>query len=170
MEIVRLSRADIIKGKNNIRYVYFEKLGGELPLRPLTDGQASQIEAVRTRGTVLKGMPKMDANGDVDVDGSDLDLTIDLEKASSASFEADALAVFYGIAETERNDQWTVNDVKRMQPVGIVNEIASVIYQMSGIKPKGRKVLEEAERFRQDQGGAPDITDAHDGVPTSRQD
>ena len=91
----------------------------------------------------------MGADGNPDPKKSNLSLDIDLELASLADFEADCLAVFYGMADDER---WTVDEVKKMQPPGAVAEIAEKVYQMSGVSKQKKKIdkerEEEVERFR----------------------
>lgn len=145
----RLTKADILRGNKSVYHEYFEELEGELPLRSLTDGQFAQIEAVRSRGSKMSGSPVLGKDGNPDPQKSKMSLDVDLEEVSLAENEADCLAVFYGIADDE---PWTIQDVKSLQPPGIVKHIAERVYKVSGINKKN-KMLEKArekeiERFR----------------------
>lgn len=132
-EIKKLTKKDIINGVLNTEWIYFTELKGELQLRPLTDAQWTKIESIRTRGVSISGMPNVDMNDKSNIDMSDVNLTMDLEKITTAEFEADCLALTYGlVAESD----WTIEEVKNLQPAGIVRKIADKIYDLSGIKPK----------------------------------
>lgn len=148
-EVKRLTKADILQGNKNVYYEYFEKIEGELPLKSLTDGQASQIESVRSRGSRMNGTPVMGKDGNPDHEKSKMNLDVDLEIVTLADHEADCLAVFYGIADS---DPWTVQDVKSLQPPGIVKDIADRIYKISGIQRRNKALSKarekEVERFR----------------------
>jgi len=78
-EVKRLTKADILQGNKNVYYEYFEKIEGELPLKSLTDGQASQIESVRSRGSRMNGTPVMGKDGNPDHEKSKMNLDVDLE-------------------------------------------------------------------------------------------
>ncbi len=148
-EVKRLTKADIIAGKDNVHYEYFDELDGELPLRSLTEGQWAQVEAIKARGSTMKGMPSIGKDGNPDMEKSQLGIEIDMEKMSLAEFEADCLAVFFGVAD---DNHWTVEDVKRMQPPGAVKKIAAKIYQITGVKSKYAKAVERAKNKQAEEG------------------
>ncbi len=152
--IRRLTKSDILNGNKDVKYVYFEDLGGELPLRSLTDGQYAQVEAVRTRGSRLKGMPTLDKDGNPDMEKSNMGVEIDMEKMTEAEHEADCLAVFYGIAD---GASWTVTDVKQMTPPGIVAKIAREIYIVSGVKSKKAKLSDRIAEGKLQEARAEEV-------------
>ncbi len=132
-EVKRLTKADLLKGKESVEYVFFEELDGELPLKPLTDGQWSQVRAVRFAGMKAKGKPG----------SSDPDMEFEVGKLREQSFEACALAVSFAIADGET---WTVDDVKRMRPAGIVEKIADEVFRITGVSPdEGVEFTKEQE-------------------------
>ena len=59
----KLTKADILKGVNNVKTQYFDKLGGEVEVRPLTEGEWAEIEALRGSGAKIKGRPTFDKSG-----------------------------------------------------------------------------------------------------------
>jgi len=130
----KLTKADILQGTNKVEQVYIEKLGGTIPLRPLTDGEFAQIDAMKTAGLKIKGKPQTE--GKKQGKKSDLEaqeMEIDIEAMQKNDFEADCLAVSFAIADDEK---WTVEEVKQM-PAGSAKEIAKAVYQLSGATPEG---------------------------------
>jgi len=149
-EVKRITKADILGGGNNVTYIYFEDLGGELPLGSLTDGQVAQIDAVKGRGSTMGGSPYIDKKtGNPDSKKSNLTLNINLEKAAEAEYEADVLAVFYGLRFDERI---MVDEIKKFKPAGIVKKIAAEVYKITGYDPKKKRMTEatvkDVKRFR----------------------
>lgn len=164
-EIRRLSKVDILSGKRREIAFYVEELGGEIILRPLTDGQWEQIKAVKSAGGRLTGNPVMSADGNVDrrASSESMKIEIDLKAASEQEYEADCLAVAYSLSDTRvSGETWTVNDVKRMEPPGVVRKIAMKVYAITGVS---KEAADWAESFREDQRGITDSTVAPDGVP-----
>lgn len=144
----RLTKADILMGKDNVSYEHFDELGGEIGLRPLTDGQYSRVEAVRARGTSLKGVPVIGKDGNPDLEKTQLGLEIDMEAMSVAEFEADALAVHLSLAD----DDWTLEEVRGFTPPGIVSKMAKRVYEISGVgrSALGEGLAEQARSFRKE--------------------
>src|SRR5690606_33913782 len=157
----RLSKSDLLQGRDQVHYVYFEELGGEIPLRPLTDGQWAQIQAIKSSGGILRGRPVMDADGDIDMSKTELALEIDVAKASEKDYEADALTVMYALADGSR---WTLEDVKQLRPAGIVQKIAKKVREISGVLPEQLSALES---FRRQSGGSGNRDSAPSGVSAS---
>ena len=148
-EVTRLTKSAILQGKQNVNYIMFEELGGELPLRPLTDGQFNQVEVMKMGGIKVKGQPKRKPTDfkkkgqqDVEVDMDGMNMELDLEAIQKQDFEADALAVSFAIADGEH---WTPDDVKQLRPPGIVKKIAQAVYELSGATPQG---AEDIKSFR----------------------
>lgn len=144
--MAKLTKADILKGASQVKTQYFEKLGGELDVRPLTEGEWAEIEALRGSGAKIKGSPKFDKNGSFDIRSmqKDLQVVIDSKEMQMLEFEAKAKAVAWGLS-TSSDNQWTVEEVKQLKPVGVVDDIARFIFKISGVTEEG---AEEARNFR----------------------
>ena len=54
-------------------------------------------------------------------------------------------------------ETWEVDEVKQLRPVGVVEEIAEFVFEISGVT---EEASEQARSFRQDTGGAEDNPDA----------
>lgn len=138
-EARRLTKADILQGRNKIHYVYVDELGGEIALRPLTDGEWAEVEETRLKGMKAKGKPGSD-NPDMELDIADI---------HRADFAADCLAVAYSMADSE----WNIADVKSL-PAGMAKKIANEVYKITGVDP-GEEGLnpamaEQVHSFRKD--------------------
>lgn len=155
----KLGRAELLKGADDTQEVSIRALGGAtIEIRPLTSGQFAQVDAIRNRGTKLEGQPVMDRNGNPDMENTKFNLSINMEDMTSSEFEADALAVFYGVVG---DYNWTVDEVKQIKPAGAVSEIARKIYQASGVMRSQREAL---DRFRKEPGRSEDGEAEPDGV------
>lgn len=146
--MAKLTKADILKGASQVKTQYFEKLGGELDVRPLTEGEWAEIESMRGSGVKIKGSPKFDRNGNFDIRSvqKDLQVVIDPKEMQMLEFEAKAKAVAWGLS-TSSDNQWTVEEVKQLRPVGVVDDIAEFIFKISGVTEEG---AEEARNFRKE--------------------
>ncbi len=146
--MAKLTKADILKGASQVKTQYFEKLGGELDVRPLTEGEWAEIESIRGSGVKIKGSPKFDRNGNFDIQSmkKDIQMVIDPKEMQMLEFEAKAKAVAWGLS-TSSDNQWTVEEVKQLRPVGVVDDIAEFIFKISGVTEEG---AEEARNFRQE--------------------
>jgi hypothetical protein len=146
--MAKLTKADILKGVNNVKTQYFDKLGGEVDVRPLTEGEWAEIEALRSNGAKIKGRPIFNKSGNLDIKSmqQNLQVEIDFEGIQLMEFEAKAKAVAWGLS-TSPDTQWTVEEVKQLRPVGVVDDIAEFIFKISGVTEEG---AEEARNFRQE--------------------
>lgn len=146
--MAKLTKADILKGVNNVKIQYFDKLGGEIEVRPLTEGEWAEIEALRSSGAKIKGKPTFDKSGSLDIKSmqQNLQVEIDSKEIQLMEFEAKAKAVAWGLS-TRPDNQWTVEEVKQLRPVGVVDDIAEFIFKISGVTEEG---AEEARNFRQE--------------------
>lgn len=164
IEVKRLSRADILSGRRREHVFCVEELGGEIVLRPLADGQWAQVMAVKSAGGKLTGRPVMDKFGNVDrkASGESMLVEIDLKTATEQEYEADCLAVAYSLSDTRPGGEtWTVNDVKRMEPPGVVKKIAMKVYAITGVS---KEAVDWASSFRADGRGSADSPVTPDGV------
>lgn len=149
----RLTKADILKGSSQVKTKYFDKLGGEVSVRPLTEGEWSEIEAMRGSGAKITGSPKFDKNGNFDIRSMQRDLQVEINSKDIQvlEFEAKAKAVAWGLSVN--GEEWTPDEVRQLRPVGIVGEIAEFIFEISGVT---NEASEGARSFRQDDGGSED--------------
>lgn len=167
MDPKRLTRQDILSGRRKEYAYYVEELGGELTLHPLTDGQWAQITAMKSAGGKMAGKPVIGARGELDAAASSANMRVEIDLATSVTneYEAACLAVAYSLSDTSvGGETWTVADVKRMEPAGVVKKIAAKVYAISGIS---KAVVEWAESFREDDRGTADSTASLGGVPAS---
>lgn len=146
--MAKLTKADILKGVNNVKTQYFDKLGGEVELRPLTEGEWAEIEALRSSGAKIKGRSTFDKSGNLDIKSmqQNLQVEIDSKEIQLMEFEAKAKAVAWGLS-TSPDNQWTVEEVKQLRPVGVLDDIAEFIFKISGVTEEG---VEEARNFRKE--------------------
>ena len=155
--MAKLTKADILKGASQVRTQYFETLGGELDVRPLTEGEWAEIESMRGSGAKITGSPRFNSKGDFDIKSMqrDLQVVIDSKEIQMLEFEARAKAVAWGLSVN--GETWEVDEVKQLRPVGAVEEIAEFVFEISGVT---EEASEQARSFRQDTGGAEDNPNA----------
>lgn len=164
--MVKLSKTDILEGRDSEHVVYFEELGGEIVLRPLTDGQWARISAIK--GDIGKIVTKPSYGKDRlgSISGvADMLLEVDLKRATENEAEADAQAVAYSLSDPQ-GEKWTVEDIRKMKPAGVVKKIAAKVYYISGVS---KEAAEWAKSFRGDGRGVADSISAHDGQPADEK-
>lgn len=144
-ESKKVSKAEILSGKDYEQTVYFEELGGEVTLRPLTEKQYGQVTAIKSAATKLVGGAVYDEHGNVDQQASteQMQVEVDIGRSQELELEADATAVAYSM--TTDGEKWNVDEVLSMRPIGIVKKIAAAVYELSGVT-KGR--VDTAKPFR----------------------
>lgn len=160
-DIKKLDKSAILNGAAQVHYEYVEELGGELALVPLTEGQYSQVSIIKSSGIKMKGNPSFDAEGRPDFSNvaSSFTMEMDLEKINESDFEADVLAVAYSLSGGT-GEHWTVEDVKKIRPAGIVSKVAKVVYSITGVTPAK---IEQVQNFRGKQGGSKSRRPSSDG-------
>lgn len=127
------TKAAILQGANRVETVSIPGVAESIPLKPLTDGQYSEIEQIRTKGMVVKGNPERSA---------DVTMDIDLEVSTRQSHLADVKAVYYSLATEEK---WTEEEIEAISPPGIVSKIAAEVYRISGVEQ-----IDKVKKFRKD--------------------
>lgn len=139
-KVIRLTRADILKTKDEPQWVNIDILGGEIPLVPLSDGEWAQIENKIVSGLTTKAskreLEKVKAVGEKELE--DYKFDIDIAAIQQNDYEADCMAVAFCMADGEK---WTVEDVKQIKPPGAVEEIAKKIYDISGVSKEKKKAV-----------------------------
>ena len=150
-DVKRLTKADIITGRDSVTYFYVEEFDGEIALHPLTEGQFNQVQQIKSAGSSLKGNAVMGEDGEIDkvATAKNLEINIDSTKASKYEFEGDATAVAYSMSSRD-GEKWTVEEVMEMRPPGVVKKIANEIYKISQVS---KEQAEHIASFREDFGG-----------------
>lgn len=160
-DVKRLDKSAILNGSAQVHYEHVEELGGELALVPLTEGQWAQVSVIKSSGIKMVGNPKFDADGRPDFAdvSSNFTMEMDLKKINECDFEADVLAVSYSLSGGT-GETWTVEDVKKIRPAGIVPRIAKVVYEITGVTPAQ---IQEVQNFRGKPGGTKSRRPSSDG-------
>ena len=132
-----ITRSDIISGKNNVETFHFDKIGGELRLRPLTDHEMQKIVArIKSEGIgTIKAKPVM-KNGTVDKDATmdGINMDFNIENAQMANYQGACLAITMSLDNEENSEEekFTEDELKQF-PAGSVDEIAAKVFEISGV-------------------------------------
>lgn len=143
---MKISREQLIEGKNYAEDVYFEELGGELNLRSLTDIEYEKIK--RKRASAIKTKVKTVGNQEQS------EVNINTNELLEATHESNIMAVCYGVVFDKPLIRLEVIETFK---VGMVEKIAKEIYRITGVNPDGEfnevKTQKEVEQFRTDNRG-----------------
>ncbi len=138
-EYRKLTKADLLRGKETVTSVYFEELGGSLQLRPLTELEWTEstrklLAAITATGNPDALRKKM---GNAKAMQDAVDLKFDLGALTAAEAAQTAYVVSCGLVDPKLTEQ----EVRQMAP-GVADKIAKKIYEMSKVTP------EDIARFR----------------------
>ena len=152
-----ITKSDIINGKHNIIEVEIEKLkdigDGKLKLRPLTDGEFHQINALMRNGGVktMKGkLTPEEARKQkrkLSTGKSEVGFEIDPIESAEKKYEADVKAVYYSMKHEENKDEWTEQEIQDFFPAGAVEETALKVYELSGVTDPDKQRREDMEEL-----------------------
>ena len=155
-----ITKSDIINGKHNIQEVTIEKLtgigDGKLKLRPLTDGEFHQINALMRNGGVktMKGkLTPEEARKQkrkLSTGKSEVGFEIDPIESAEKKYEADVKAVYFSMKHEENKDEWTEQEIKDFFPAGAVEETALKVYEISGVTDPDKQRREDMEELEED--------------------
>lgn len=137
-----LTKADILQGTKKTHIVQVEEFNGEVAIKPLSQGQWAQVEIIKSGGIKFRGKPGKDSK-----DYSGMEMEMDISEVQKNDHEGDCVAVAYALSI---NETWTVQDVKDIQPPGVVKRLAEEVYRISGVTVDG---LNEIRNFRKNTGG-----------------
>lgn len=145
-------KKDILQGKELIETVPIESLNQDVDLRPLTDGEYHEVEAIRKDlGKIkikLKNVDKsLDPESQVEaqrkaLEGQNLDM--DIKKLSMNNYNANAKAAAFGLSHS--GQKWTDTEVKKL-PSGAASEIAKAVYEISHLDIP-ESLQKDVESFR----------------------
>ena len=148
-----LKRKDILNGAQNRQDVYIKLLDEEISLKPLTDGEFAEIEAIRKDVGEVTTNLALNKSGGVDVnrakkqvtENNGMELKLDLKKTEEQNYYADCLAAAYGLSNDK--EVFTTDDVAQMTPIGVVGEIALAVLKISKLD-EPETLNEDVEEFR----------------------
>lgn len=149
----KLSKSDILLGKDLEVVMHIPELEGDLILHPLTEKQYVQVMAIQSGGAKMKGAPVYGVDGNIDKEASmsSMSMEIDLEDSMLREFEANATAVAFSLSSNKPGgEHWTVDEVMEIRIPGLVERIAKKIMEISAFEDK------EVESFRNELGRADD--------------
>lgn len=152
-----VTKSDIKNGINITQEFTFEKLGGELKIRELRDGERHNIEKLAKNGGLkqLKGTVEAGKRAEKgDNQKNDIGYEIDPMKSADSRYDADVKAVYYALKHDESTENWTENDIKEW-PAGAVEEVALKVYEISGMEDPN-ETRKEVEDFREDESESSD--------------
>lgn len=150
--VVRLTKAQILNGRNHITYEHIDELEGEVPLRPMNGGQIAEIDAIQSRGisiriagidaknskAIKETVRKIESDPDAAKADESIEVGIDLEEMSRAESLTNALAVMYGMADGE---DWTLDDVNAISPPSAIATIAAAVFRISKVDQEEMRKL-----------------------------
>lgn len=141
------------EGSGAVDYVDAPELGGELAVRPLTQGEIDKVNTKAVQGQTFTGeLPSGDDQPDnVKADG----LTLDVASSAAAQAEAKAMTVAFGLSVDER---WSPNDAKELPP-GLFRRVLAKVEEICD----DDAFIEDAETFRGDAPGRADGDARGDG-------
>lgn len=132
-----LNRNAIISGKDNVETFHFDKLDGELRLRPLNDFELQKVTArMKSEGIGTVNAKPVMKNGTVDKDATmdNIDMEFNVETAQMAAYSASCFAITLSLDNKDNSDEekFTEDELKEF-PAGSVDEIASKVFEISGV-------------------------------------
>lgn len=127
--INRLTKAQILQGRNYTEEVHVDALDGEVLVRVLTSGEVEQIKAVPARGMSLS-FEDLDA---AQAEGAQADarLNMDMEQMFLSQSEARFMTVAWGLS-TPGDEAWTVEDARSLGSEA-VEQIAKEVWRISNV-------------------------------------
>jgi len=153
---MKLTKAQVMAGKDLTEEIYVKAWEGTVTIRPLTERQHAQVESIKVTGTKLKGGAQYDSEGNIDkaASAAGMQAEIDIEKTTYAEFEANATAVFYAMEFENGERLASVEEAMDLTPPGAIKEVAQAIYKLSGADSK--EAAELLKKFRGKPGGTAD--------------
>jgi hypothetical protein len=133
-----LKRSAIIGGKKEVGTYEFERAGGALRLRPLTDIEMQKVTArMKSEGIGETKINPIMKNGVVDKEATmnNVDVKFNVETAQMAAYSASRLAIVISLDNEENTEEekFTEEELGKF-PAGSVDEIASKVFEISGVK------------------------------------
>jgi len=140
MENIISIKDRILKGKDFVKKINIKELGGEIQIRPLTEGEWTEISSRAVKSAKTEFTPIFDKLGGIDKDKTkeSIKFNFDVETLQKGDFEKNLLTCKYGIIE----EGLTEEDLRQLSPPGIIKKISDEIYKISGIEEEELKALQ----------------------------
>jgi len=140
MENIISIKDRILKGKDYVKKINIKELGGEIQIRPLTEGEWTEISSRAVKSAKTEFTPIFNKAGEVDREKTkeSVKFNFDVETLQKADFEKNILTCKYGIKE----EGLTEEDLRQLSPPGIIEKIANEIFKISGIQEEELKALQ----------------------------
>lgn len=145
-----LTKKDLLTTAKDSKVVEIDRLGGkEVRIRPLNDGEYSEIQNMVTSAMkITKSLSAdklMKAKNTDDLKEqhevlNDLGINIDFEKMKDIERKSNYLTCKYGLSVGD--EEWTEEEVAQL-PTGVPSEISDKIMEYTGVNK-----LDEVENFR----------------------
>lgn len=155
--MVVLTKADILNGKQGTQEIFISLLDKEITLRPLTDGEYSEYQAIKKDMGVAKTNLDMGKLDQINNKGSeseaikkvmnDIALDLDFKLIEQKTYEANCVVAAYGLSIDEN---WHPSDVKKLTPAGVVKEIATAVIRISGLQSPN-ELASDVKDFRKEE-------------------
>ena len=149
---MKLTKEKLLTGTALVHDVQFDRLGGTLALRSLSDGEWARVKTCMSEGISVISEAKSP---------EDAKVQIGIAEVTKSQFEANCLAV--SIALSVNGDTWTIDEVKALRPAGIIEEIAQAVYELSSVS---REEMAELHSFRNVKRGKGHADVTPDRVPS----
>ncbi len=147
----KLTKEDLIRGVKKVEDVVFEELGGSITLRPLSDGEYQHAQIIvlnaMKAGGSLKELQKAASEAKKKGGKSaanpfeSMNVQMDMGTITEAEFDQSVYIVSCGMIDPKL----TIDEVRDMQPIGIVRTVAKKILELSGV---GSELEDQIETFR----------------------
>ena len=135
-----LTKEAILNGINQIEEYEIEALDGSVYLRPLSESEMITVEKIEAKGI---GTYESTQKGRRDATNRG---KINLEKATDSSGNARLTKIQLSMNNDKNPDSWTIEEIGQL-PRGAINELESIIDEISGIETTQREV----EKFPEDE-------------------
>ena len=169
----RITKREILQGKKQRKSIPIEELDGELVIRPITDGEAAEVQQTMLKGLSADAVRVISANrsrfGSGEVNEqllSELNLSgDDIGRLQFNEGEANRRAVAYALSVD--NERWQSEDVDQLllsvtDRKGLLRKLASEVYELSGMAGGSAA---EAKKFRGNAGSDDDAESSRSGLP-----
>ena len=140
MENIISIKDRILKGKDFVKKINIKELGGDIQIRPLTEGEWTEISSRSVKSAKTEFTPIFNKEGVIDREKTkeSIKFNFDVETLQKGDFEKNILTCKYGIKE----EGLTEEDLRQLSPPGIIKKIADEIYKISGIEEEELKALQ----------------------------
>lgn len=130
--INRLTKAQILQGRNHTEEVEIPALNGSVTIRILTSGEIEYVKGLPARGIHLSMQEIEQLEGKSRADAK---LNFDMEAMFAGQAEAAFVTVAFGLTlpDAPKEERWTVEDARSITPPEAVEQIAKEVWRISKV-------------------------------------